>query len=142
MSKRDFAFAGVVAITIACFCALLFWPGTFGGRLLATYDGLLQAIPAIDAPARLWEPNLSLGFPLYADPDEAFFYPLAMVMRALHSHFNLYFIAPIAIAIARATMPTLSSISPNNGALTALNIMATEYQTEIIAGTAIFARLR
>jgi hypothetical protein len=92
------ASATIVGGAAVCFCLLFFWPGTFGGRFLASGDALVQGVPAIYAPAHLWEPNMTLGHPLYADPNEIYFYPLAIGARAFPAAFNFFLIAPFVIA--------------------------------------------
>lgn len=86
----------VVTAAFVC-CVAVFAPALFTGKLLAIGDGLIETLPALFAPWRLWDPNIMLGYPLYADPNQAAFYPLRL-LRFVPDGFNIYVISAFAIA--------------------------------------------
>jgi hypothetical protein len=60
-------------------------------------DGVVQGMPTFFGRTPLWEPNLSLGYPLFADPNQAFWYPLLHIVRNVAGGFNTYAILPFII---------------------------------------------
>lgn len=91
----------VIRVFGIAFCiTLAFFSTLFVNRqVLAIGDGLIESVPGlVDSYAR-WQPDMLAGFPIYADPNKAFWYPL----RALHvvpNGFNLYVIFAYALAAA------------------------------------------
>lgn len=80
------------------FFTLFFGPVLFSGRYMTSGDGLLQALPTFLGRNPLWEPSMMLGYPLFADPNQAFWYPLLRVARYIPHAFNAYAVAPYVIA--------------------------------------------
>ncbi len=68
------------------------------GRLLATGDGLLHALPAFHAPLTLWSPAIFSGYPVAADPQNMFWYPLAMVLPNGLAWFSLLIVLGYTVA--------------------------------------------
>lgn len=74
------------------------------GYVLAPEDDFVQNFPAFACPLRLWTPLLLTGFPLLADPQIQYFYPLAWMARHiplgadLTANFNLYIISAFVLA--------------------------------------------
>lgn len=94
MNRRHALLAIAVSFV---FCGSVFAPVLFAGKILAVGDGLIEALPAFFGPWHLWNPNLMLGYPLYADPSQAAFYPLRL-LRFIPGGFNLYIVSSFAIA--------------------------------------------
>ena len=82
---------GFVAFFVAFFA-----PAEFG-KLMASGDGLVESVPAFLGPHNLWEPTMLLGYPLFADPNQQFWYPLAW-LRFLSRTFNAFAVAPFILA--------------------------------------------
>lgn len=82
---RALAGAAVVASVGCAFCALfgvLFAPVMVAHRFIGDpVDQLLETLPAYLGDRPLWEPRTMLGYPLAADPNQASFYPLALLHR-------------------------------------------------------------
>lgn len=89
---RALLFAG-----FGLFFTILFAPVFFSGRYMTSGDGLLQALPTFLGRNPIWEPNMMLGYPLFADPNQAFWYPLLRIARVIPHAFNAYAIAPYVI---------------------------------------------
>jgi len=88
---------------------LLFSPVLAHARILAVGDGLIEALPAFLAPNERWQPAMLAGFPIYADPNKAFWYPLRL-LRLAPNGFNAYVIVGYAVA-AWATYGYVRSIT-------------------------------
>lgn len=89
------ALPGLAAL---CAAVLLFAPALTHGRVLAVGDGLRESIPAFFAPGARWQPAMLLGFPIYADPNKMYWYPLRL-LRYVSGGFNLYMIAAFTVAL-------------------------------------------
>lgn len=89
------ALSGLCAL---CAVAVLFAPVLAHGRVLAVGDGLRESIPAFFGSAARWQPAMLLGFPIYADPNKMYWYPLRL-FRYIPWGFNLYMIAAYALAL-------------------------------------------
>jgi hypothetical protein len=106
---RRFA-AAVISFAIALgAAALLFSPALAHARILAFGDGLVESVPAFFAPNERWQPAMLAGFPIYADPNKVFWYPLRL-LRYVPNGFNVYIIAGYALA-AWATYGYVRSIT-------------------------------
>ncbi len=90
----------VVVAGYAIFFVAFFWPVLSDGRFLAFGDGRTQWLPMYFGPRRLWEPDLMLGYPQFANPEQ-FWYPLA-ALRVLPHSFNAYVISAYVIAACGA----------------------------------------
>ncbi len=84
-------FLGFLAFFVA-----FFWPAEFG-RLMASGDGFVESVPAFLGPHNLWEPTMLLGYPLFADPNQQLWYPLAWLHLLPHA-FNAFAVAPFILA--------------------------------------------
>jgi hypothetical protein len=83
--------AGVVVGTAVALAAVLH------GRVLAIGDGLIESVPAFFAPYVRWQPDMFAGFPIFADPNKAYWYPLRL-LNMVPDGFNFYVLAPYTIA--------------------------------------------
>ena len=70
---------------------------------MASGDGVVQALPTFLGRTPLWEPNMMLGYPLFADPNQAFWYPVLRIMRAIPHGFNAYVVFAYVVAAVGAT---------------------------------------
>lgn len=80
-----------------CISAAVFASALVHGQLLAIGDGLIESIPEFFASYARWQPDMLGGFPIYADPSKAFWYPLRL-LHLLPNGFNLYIILAYTIA--------------------------------------------
>jgi hypothetical protein len=78
------------------FFCVFFFP-VEGGKLMAPGDALHESIPAFFGPHNLWEPSMLLGYPLFADPSQQFWYPLSW-LHALPHAYTVFCIAPFVLA--------------------------------------------
>lgn len=76
--KKDF-----VILFLICVSAFLFFPCFLLGKLPFDFDNLAFYCPLFslskDNPLPFWEPYQFSGFPVYADPQYAIFYPLRLI---------------------------------------------------------------
>jgi hypothetical protein len=86
-----------VCVGLAAFFAAFFGPVLYTGKLMASADALTQSIPAYLGPHHLWEPLILLGHPMYADPTQMYWYPLAW-LRIIPGTYNIFAIAPFWLA--------------------------------------------
>ena len=84
-------FSGFVAFFVAYFSPVAFT------KLMASGDALVESLPAYLGPHNLWDPTILLGYPLFADPNQQFWYPLAWV-HLLPDTYNAFAIAPFVLA--------------------------------------------
>jgi hypothetical protein len=100
LGSKEFAKLASLLFGFAAFFTVFFAPVLFSGSYMTGGDGLLQALPTYLGSTPLWEPNMMLGYPLFADPNQAYWYPLLRVTRALPFllSFNIYAVAPYVIA--------------------------------------------
>jgi hypothetical protein len=97
--------------------ALFFSPVVATHRYVGdAVDQLLETLPAYLGAHPLWEPQTMLGYPLGADPNQAYFYPLAL-LRAIPGSFDWYEAAAYALAafgtfglVRASTRSTLGAI--------------------------------
>lgn len=94
----DWVVRSLMFIGFALFFTIFFGPVLFSGRYMTSGDGLLQALPTFLGRNPIWEPNMMLGYPLFADPNQAFWYPLLRIARYFPHAFNAYVVAPYVIA--------------------------------------------
>jgi len=97
-------FGVALCVTLAVFATVF-----VQGQVLAIGDGLIESVPGFVASYARWQPDMLAGFPIYADPSKAFWYPL----RALHvipNGYNLYVIFAYALA-ATATYAYVRNIT-------------------------------
>lgn len=87
----------IVPVGFALFFVAFFAHALFSGAYLASGDAILQGLPTYFGRTPLWEPNLMLGYPLFADPNQAFWYPVLRIMRLIPHAFNAYAIVPYVI---------------------------------------------
>ncbi|HXM07718.1 MAG TPA: hypothetical protein VN936_09640, partial [Candidatus Acidoferrum sp.] len=87
----------VAALALLAFFVAFFSPAIFG-KLMASGDAIVETIPALFGSHHLWEPQMLLGYPLYADASAQYWYPLAWIVRALPYAFNAYAVAPFVLA--------------------------------------------
>ncbi|MFY9781368.1 MAG: hypothetical protein WAJ85_12775 [Candidatus Baltobacteraceae bacterium] len=88
---------------------MLFSPVLAHAGILAFGDGLVETLPAFFAPNERWQPAMLAGFPIYADPNKVFWYPLRL-LRFVPNGFNVYILAGYAVA-AWATYGYVRSIT-------------------------------
>jgi hypothetical protein len=93
-TAREFA---LTALAFLVFFFFYFLPAEFG-KLMASGDAVVESIPALLGPHNLWEPAMLLGYPLFADPNQQYWYPLSWVVHAVPHAFNAYAIAPFVLA--------------------------------------------
>ena len=74
--------AAVGAFYTALF-TLFFLPALANGKLLAPGDGLVQNLPLFLLRPTLWTSMLFGGYPLFADPQNLFYYPLRWLFSPL-----------------------------------------------------------
>jgi len=96
--RREIVTLVLLLSGFAAFFTILFAPVLFSGNYMTGGDGLLQALPTYLGRNPLWEPNIMLGYPLFADPNQAYWYPLLRVLRAIPFSFNVYVVAPYALS--------------------------------------------
>jgi hypothetical protein len=93
--------AARTALAFAACCAFFatFFAPVYGRHAFVgdPVDQLLETLPAYLGAHPLWEPRTMLGYPLGADPNQAYFYPLAL-LRALPGSFDAYEIAAYVLA--------------------------------------------
>jgi hypothetical protein len=87
----------VAALALLALFVAFFSPAIFG-KLMASGDAIVETIPALFGSHHLWEPQMLLGYPLYADASAQYWYPLAWIVRALPYAFNAYAVAPFVLA--------------------------------------------
>ena len=87
----------LLLLLFTIFFSLFFCFGAPSGAYLTSGDGYTQALPTFFGRHVLWEPNIMMGYPLFADPNQAFWYPLLWVCRQIPNGFNIYVIAPFVI---------------------------------------------
>ena len=83
-------------VGLAGFFFVFFLPAEFG-KLMANGDAAFESIPALLGARHLWEPGILLGYPLYADPNQQLWYPLAR-LAASPQLYNAFAVAPFPIA--------------------------------------------
>ncbi|HEX7580608.1 MAG TPA: hypothetical protein VF580_11455 [Thermoanaerobaculia bacterium] len=66
----------------AAFFVAYFSPVLFGGKILAPGDGFLQNYPSFRDARGLWNPDLFSGYPAFADPQAARWYPVRVLCAA------------------------------------------------------------
>lgn len=92
-----------VVVGFTLFFVVLFGPVLFSGSFMTSGDGLLQGLPTYFGRTPLWEPNMMLGYPLFADPNQAFWYPVLRIMRLIPNAFNAYVVLPYVLAAVGMT---------------------------------------
>ena len=97
MSFTRLSKPALVLLGFAFFFVAFFAPVLFSTNLLAPGDAATQAIPTFFGRTPLLEPNMMLGYPLFADPNQAFWYPVIRVMRLLPDGFNAYVVFPYVV---------------------------------------------
>jgi hypothetical protein len=88
---------GWILAAFAVFFVAFFSPVIFSGKLLASADALVESVPAYFGPRHLWEPLILLGYPMYADPNQMYWYPIAW-LRFIPGTFNIFAMLPFWIA--------------------------------------------
>jgi len=96
-AARRNATLGLVFVGFLIFFAALFSPVLLSGNYMTGGDGLLQALPTFLGRTPIWEPNMMMGYPLFADPNQAFWYPVLRVLRLVPGSFNAYVLLPYLI---------------------------------------------
>ena len=90
--------AALVFVAFGALFAAIFSPVLLAHAYVGdAVDQLLEALPAYLGTHPFWEPRTMLGYPLGADPNQAYFYPLAL-LRALPGTYDWYEIAAYALA--------------------------------------------
>jgi hypothetical protein len=87
----------VAALALLAFFIAFFSPAIFGS-LMASGDAIVETIPALFGSHHLWQSEMLLGYPLYADASAQYWYPLAWIARAAPYAFNAYLVAPFVLA--------------------------------------------
>lgn len=77
---------------------VLFSPVVLSGRLIAPEDGLDQNLAFFYGTRDLWTPLIMSGYPLLADPQAQFFYPLSYLFLLLPAGWNLYILSGYVIS--------------------------------------------
>ena len=112
------------------FFVALFAPALFSGSYMASGDAILQGLPTYFGRTPLWEPNLMLGYPLFADPNAAFWYPVLRVMRLIPQAFNAYAILPYVLgAVGMAGFARRISGSTTGGIVAGLTFSLGGFMT-------------
>jgi len=94
---------GTFLIYVGC-AVLLFAAKISQGYVLAPEDNFVQNFPAFAGSGFLWTPLLLCGFPVLADPQVQFFYPLAWLARllplgsGLTTNFSIYVISAYVLS--------------------------------------------
>jgi hypothetical protein len=95
----------LAALGFFVLCAAAFFAFKIAqGYVLAPEDDFVQNYPAFACPLGLWTPLLLTGFPVLADPQVQFFYPLAWLAKHiplgadLAVNFNLFIILAFVLA--------------------------------------------
>ena len=86
----------VLGIAYAIVFAMLA-PTIATGRIPAVGDGLIETYPAFSAPFDLWNADMLLGYPVYADPNMMVFYPMRLLCF-VPAGFTLFVASAYAIA--------------------------------------------
>ena len=68
----------VAALALLAFFIAFFSPAIFGS-LMASGDAIVETIPALFGSHHLWQSEMLLGYPLYADASAQYWYPLAWI---------------------------------------------------------------
>lgn len=98
--ERRRRLVGQNLIPLLLFTALYvvyFSPVLFSGRVLAPGDGFIQNYPAFMGSHSLWNPDLFCGYPAYADPQVAQWYPVRLLF-GLFGSFNGFVLAAYVLA--------------------------------------------
>jgi hypothetical protein len=96
-AARKAALEGFAAFAFfTVFFVLFFAPAEFG-KLMASGDASFESLPALIGTRHLWEDAMLLGYPLYADPNQQQWYPLAWI-ASLPRVYNAFAVAPFPIA--------------------------------------------
>lgn len=82
---------------VCLFCGF-FAPVIFRHKLLAPGDGLIYYLPNFFAPKQLWDPLVAAGFPIAADIQASFWYPISFLLPRTAAGWNLYVIAAYVLA--------------------------------------------
>jgi hypothetical protein len=88
---------GWLLAAFALLFVAFFSPVIFFGKLLASGDAFIESVPAYFGPRHLWEPMILLGYPMYADPNQMYWYPIAW-LRFIPGTFNVFAMLPFWIA--------------------------------------------
>jgi hypothetical protein len=93
---------GLALVFFLCGAAVIFVPGLMRGLVLAPEDNFVQNFPAFASGGHLWTSLLMSGFPVLADPQVQYFYPLARIARSLGPDlifdFNIYIMSSYVLA--------------------------------------------
>lgn len=76
----------------------LFSPVIFSGHLIAPNDGIIQNVPNFLGVRSLWTQCIYSGYPLLADPQVQFFYPLPLILSHLPEGWNIYVVSGYVFA--------------------------------------------
>jgi hypothetical protein len=79
-----------------------FSPVTFFGGLLAPGDAVIYYLPNFFREKVLWEPLISCGFPMFADPQAMTWYPPSAIFSFLSHSWNIFVISAYVLASAFA----------------------------------------
>lgn len=77
---------GRILIFFLLLFTAFFSPVLIPQKILSPGDGLSYYLPNFFSPFTLWEPLLMGGYPIFADPQAATFYPVSILVRAFGSY--------------------------------------------------------
>lgn len=89
--------AAPVAAFYAAVFSLFFLPALANGKLLAPGDGLVQNLPLFLLRPTLWTSMLFGGYPLFADPQNLFYYPLRWLFSPIGA-WNAFVLSAYVVA--------------------------------------------
>jgi hypothetical protein len=89
--------AVVVGTLYTALFSLFFLPALAKGKLLAPGDGLVQNLPLFLLRPTLWTSMLFGGYPLFADPQNLFYYPLRWLFSPLGA-WNAFVLSAFVVA--------------------------------------------
>lgn len=95
--RRKFVRIFLAPALAAAFFVAYFSPVLFGGKILAPGDGFLQNYPSFRDAGGLWNPDLFSGYPAFADPQAARWYPVRVLCAAVGS-FDVFTISAYVLA--------------------------------------------
>src|SRR5262245_33114175 len=95
--QRALVGAAVVAGYSAWF-VIFFLPQWLNGRPIAPNHGASYYYPAVHSPLSLWTPLLFSGYPVFGDPQNMTYYPLARVFALLPNGWNALVLSAYVLA--------------------------------------------
>lgn len=82
----------IVIVFFLLFTLIIFSPVITNNKILSPGDGITYNLPMFQQGLQIWNKNIFLGYPAYADPQVASFFPLKLISQILSIDFNIYIV--------------------------------------------------